>query len=125
MSVFDGIGTILAALAALAIVLLLAYVALKWMGQKLPTQNASRHIKVLDRMVLGREKYLMLVRVAEKTVLVGVSTNSVEKICEIEDPEAMLEVPAPQGVSFADVLKESLKKGLNSTGTAVKRGRED
>lgn len=109
-NVLDSALTILSTITALAFVLLLAYVLLRWMGQKMPAQTGSHHIKVLDQVMLGRDKCLMLVRVAEKTVLVGMSPNSVDQICEIEDPENLLDIPAPEQPRFSDYLKDSLKK---------------
>lgn len=119
MKVFESLFTILSTIAILVAVLLFTYISLKWMGQKLPSQNTSGHIKVLDRMMLSRDKYLLLIKVAEKTMLVGVSTNSVEKICDIEDPEALLVAASAQpGSSFSDVLFETVKK----KGISIKEG---
>ena len=128
MGIFESAFTILSTIAALAAVLLLAYISLKWMGQKLPSQNETRHIKVVDRMVLGRDKYLLLVKVAEKTVLVGISNNSVDKICDIDDPDAVLEVPAVASKNFSDVLLSTIKsKGINMKDRLSKgnRGQEE
>lgn len=127
MGILESAFTILSAIAALAAILLLAYISIKWMGQKLPSQSSSRHIKVLDRMVLGRDKYLMLVRVAEKTVLVGVSANSVDKICDIDDPNALLEQPLVVSPSFSDVLLETIKNKGSSIKESLdkKRGSDE
>lgn len=124
--VLSGVGTILSALVALIFVLLLAYYVLRWVGRRMPAQMGSSKIKVLDRVVLGQDKCLVLVSVAEKVMLVGMSNGAVEKICDVENTEDLIDPPV-QTSSFSDALKESLKKNLGGIDTArwTKKGRDE
>lgn len=96
----------------LAAVLLVAWFLIKWLMKRTPMQNGSRHIKLLDRVAVAPDKCLLLVRVAEKTMLVGMTSHAVEKLCDIEDPEHVLDAETP-AESFKNVFAERMrgKKG--------------
>ncbi len=71
------------------------------------TGFGGKHIKVLDRLPLGPDKSLILVKIAGKTMLIGASAHHVEKICDVElDEETVLPEGNPSFMeSFARVLK--------------------
>lgn len=108
---YTGLGALFTTFAALVGVLLLAWALLRWMGKRMPGQVGSRQIKLLDRVAVAPDKCLLLVRVADRTMLVGMSSHSVEKLCDIDDPEGLLEQPAnPDKGSFASIMLERMKQ---------------
>lgn len=112
MSFYQSVTALMGTLGALLAVLLLVYALLKWMGwRRGPMQAGTRHIKLLDRVSIAPDKCLLLVRVAEKTMLVGFSSHSVEKICDIEDPDGVLESAGGQpGGMFASLIAQHIKQ---------------
>lgn len=111
----ETVGLMLGMLASLAAVLLLAWFLLRWMGRRTALQSLStdRKIQILDRVVISADKYLVLVRVAEKTVLVGMSTHAVQAVCEIEDPEGVLDLPAQEKENkFSAMLGDYMSRGV-------------
>lgn len=92
----------------LVIVLVVAWVMLRWLTKRMPVQAGSRHIKLLDRVAVAPDKCLLLVRVAEKTMLVGMSSHAVEKLCDIEDPERALDVQ-PEPPAFKSIFAERMR----------------
>lgn len=109
---YGGTVSLMGTMLTLTAVLLLAWFLVKWLMKRMPAQGGSRHIKLLDRVAVSPDKCLLLVRVAEKTMLVGMSSHTVEKLCDIADPENTLneDPPAP---SFKNVFAEHMrgKKG--------------
>lgn len=69
----------------LIIVLVLAYFTTKWIGKKGMAYSNARFIKIIDRAVISPDKSLVIVTVEGKTLLLGVSTNHIDKLCELEN----------------------------------------
>lgn len=115
----ENLSMVLGAAISLAIVLLLIWFLLKWMGNRqLPMQSSGkRQIQVLDRAIIAPDKCLVLVRVAEKTILVGMSSHAVEKISEIEDPEGLLDQPMEAKKNlFSAILQNRMGSGADQKG---------
>ena len=87
--------------------------------------NGNR-MKVVDRISLGRDGMLVVVSVAGKLMLVGVTGQHIEKLADLEmTPEeysALTSSPASQsGMSFASAFKEVIMRKKD----AGKDGRND
>ena len=98
---------------ALIGVLALVFV-LFWLMKKLNSRvymGSSRNLKILERVNLGQEKCLLLVSVCGKCMVIGVSQNHTEKICDLEQTEeeiiGVIENKGKNGEnpSFAESLK--------------------
>lgn len=77
---------------ALVGVLALVFVMF-WLMKKLNKRvmvSGGRHMKVLERVNLGPDKMLLLVSVCGKCMVLGVTTNHAEKICDLEQTEEEL-----------------------------------
>ena len=74
-------------------VLVGAYVLTKWFSKKSRNIARSRHILVLDRMALAKDKSLYLTEVGGKCLLIGITNQSITTLGEI-DKEALGEPEA-------------------------------
>lgn len=96
---------------SLAIVIGLIFLTY-WVTQKLglPTLNAgnSKNFKVIDRMVLGREKYLAVVQLQEKYYLIGVSDQQISLLKELGDDFSFSD-PAEAPAQFGAILQNIFK----------------
>lgn len=111
----DGVMMVVTTLMSLVLVLALAYFLLKWLSRRVNVQSGtSQKIRIIDRVPLAPDKCLLVVRVAEKTVLVGMSSHCVAKICDIEDPDGILTQTGPSQESFASLLRRSVGKKRQS-----------
>lgn len=100
------------ALLALCLVLLLAWLMLRWMSRRAPgASGGGRAIKVLDRVAAGRNGSLLLLRVKDKVLLVGFSDHAVQTLCEFDDPDGSFEAQqAAKNPAFSDALKDAARK---------------
>lgn len=116
---FDTAFTILSALLALVFVLFLAYITIKWMGRRMSAQAGGRVIKIIDRVMIGQDKCLLVLSVGGQTMLVGMTGDAVTKLADLPD---LTQQPA-DGIAtppeFYDVLSDAVKKGM---GRLSKRG---
>ncbi|MEG0541680.1 MAG: flagellar biosynthetic protein FliO [Angelakisella sp.] len=111
MDKFQSALTIFSALCTLLFVLALAYITIKWMGSRMSVQTNSRLIKVLDRVMIGQDKCLLVVKVAEETMLIGMSGDAVEKLCDLTGNLNLETAVAQAPPEFSEVLRDSLHKG--------------
>lgn len=98
------------------LILVLAYWATKVIGRGYAAAGTGRMIEVLDRMGLGQEKQLLVVKAAGKVLLLGVTAQHIEKLEEL-DADALPQAPSPpQSGMFFAALKSALeqKKGKES-----------
>ncbi|NLW78099.1 MAG: flagellar biosynthetic protein FliO [Ruminococcaceae bacterium] len=110
----DEWGTILRVLgtiAALVLVLFLAWLLLRWMNKRMPGMSGSgKMIKVLDRTAAGKNSSILLLRVEDKVLLVAISEHAIEKLCEFDDPDEQIKPPpTPDYPSFSSTLRNATK----------------
>lgn len=71
----------------------------------------TRHLKVLERVNLGPDKMLLIVSVCGKCMLLGVTTQGTEKICDLDETEEELLSKQSNKQSFP-TISESFKNIL-------------
>lgn len=104
----------------LAFVLFLAWFFLRWMGKRAPMQSGSRHIKILDRVIIDREKYLLLISTGDKMLLVAMSSGAIETLCEFDKEQQTRFDTFNEGEqSFAAVIRQMLPKTQSSADKGV------
>ncbi len=106
----------------MALVGVLALVfALFWLMKRLNKHIAlggGRHMKILEKINLAPDKMLLLVSICEKCMVICVTSNGAEKICDLEQSESELypeqktagEESGFSNVGFKTVLENMLKK---------------
>lgn len=95
---------------ALVGVLALVFVIF-WLMKKFNARvslNDTRHLKVLERVNLGPDKMLLIVSVCGKCMLLGVTTQGTEKICDLDETEEELFANQSNKQSFP-TISESFK----------------
>ncbi len=118
---WEEIGTLLGMLLAVALVLVLAYVCTRLLAGRgtLFSRGGSRsgNLRVVDRLPLGREQYIVLVQLGQQNMLLGVTPSQITLLRELNEEEAALwdEPHLPEGapgaaVRFQDALREVLKQ---------------
>jgi len=86
----DNMGSTLFYVVVMVAVLVGAYVLTKWFSKKSRRMVKSRHICVLDRMALAKDKSLYLTEVGGKCLLIGVTNQNISTLGEI-DKDALAE----------------------------------
>lgn len=108
---FSGLGAIITVLASLCFVLFLAYWLLHWLNKRMPSQATGGGIRVLDRLNIGKDKCLLVVKVADKTMLIAVSNNNIEKLADYDSDEPFIrDISQGQSADFKSVLLGAVGK---------------
>ena len=115
ISPLKNIGDIFSFIGILILILIAAYYVTKKIGKTSnPFNSQSSHIKLIDRLGIARDKSLMIVQVANKGYLIGVSGQSITTIAVLNEEEmAAFQKPQedePTMVgAFIDTLKSNIK----------------
>ena len=109
MAIISVIGTLVLILA----VFVGAYFVTRIVGMKYDGSNSTGKSKlvILERKVLGKEQALVLVKIADKVILLGVTPQQIDKLdtFAMEDfPEDTQATKPQQG--FVDMLKDAVVK---------------
>ncbi len=108
------LGRLLGVLVVLVLVLLAAWLALRWVNKKAPgvgTGGSARLIRVLDRVAISRTSSILLLRVQDKVFLVAMTEHGAEKLSEFDDPSgAIAPPPQGQGQAFSSILLDTAKR---------------
>ncbi|WP_320880466.1 flagellar biosynthetic protein FliO [Pygmaiobacter massiliensis] len=111
---------LLGTVAAVVAVLFLSYWFTKYVVgggalQKALPSGAGKRMQVLDQFVLGKDQKLLVVRVAQRYFLLGVSAAQMTNLAELtaEEAAAWQPDPAQEGEPTPPSFYESLRTVLN------------
>jgi len=71
----------------MAAVLVAAYLATRFLAQR-GKKLSSRHIRLRDSVMIGRDRHLAIVEAGDKTLLIGITGQSINALAEL-DPKAL------------------------------------
>jgi len=97
-------------LIAFVIILALAYLAARFTGAKLAGYTTGRYIKVIDRIFLGRDKWVCLIQVGNQYYLVGITGQNMEFLGQVSQQDLIPLHSEEESGSFARLLGNYLKK---------------
>ena len=109
-------------LIVLILVLVLAYYTTRILGRGMRLKQRTGGMEVLDQMTVGRDSFLVVVKVQEKILLLGVSPSGIEKLDKLDSYEKMEPAEAPP--DFVAVLTSQLKARKNRDDEGKRGGRE-
>lgn len=102
------IAVILSLLGVIGLVFL-TYFASKWLNRRFSTTSA-RSIKILEKAALGQDKSVAIVKVGTKLMLLGITTQHIEKLSDLDESditEYLNDTPAPINSAFLENLKKA------------------
>ena len=96
---FSDLLSLLGIVLTLALVLLASYLAARWAGTGLGGRlgaGGGQHVRVLERVSLGRDQTIVVVRAANRYFLLGSSPSGFSLLAELTEEE--LSAPSSDGV---------------------------
>ena len=118
----QSILSLIGALAIFILILFLAYLFTKYVGRHYgASAGGTKYMETLDRVMLGPDRSLLLMRVADKVLLLGMTSQQITRLEEFDAtlfPEQQTVQPNLPG-DFLAVLKKSVKK--NQEGSSKDR----
>ena len=99
------------ALAAVGVVLYLSYLFSRYLAIGAAKISKSKFIKVVDRVVLGQDRLLLIATIGGRSYLIGASAHSIQLLTELENNE-MFDDNTPEKTSDFGAFKNVLKGRL-------------
>jgi len=96
------------ALVAVGAVLYLSYLFSRYLAVGAAKMNKSKNIKVIDRVVLGQDRMLLITKIGGKHYLIGSSSHSIQILTEL-DSKDITDDPYLENISGSIPFKETLK----------------
>lgn len=108
-------------------ILYLAYITTKFIGKRYSVKGKSfNNMKILDTASIGQDRQLMIVKAAERVFLIGVTSNQISLISELDEEKLEIEsAEEAQSMDFSDALKKVLKDKFSSKKDVGKADGED
>ncbi len=97
-------------LIAFIIVLALAYLMARLVGTKFAGYTSGKYMKVIDRIFLGRDKWVCVIQVGNQYYIVGITGQNMEFLGQISQQELIPLYSEEANGSFAKLLGNYLKK---------------
>ena len=107
-------------LIVLIVVLALAYYTTRMLGRGMGRSQRTGGMEILDQMALGRDSYLLVVKVQDRIFLMGVTSGGISKIEELESYDK--KGAAEAAPDFVSLLSSHMKEHFQEKG---QRNRQD
>ncbi|WP_310604349.1 FliO/MopB family protein [Anaerosporobacter sp.] len=106
-STIRNIAELFGLLLVFALILVLAYFTSKWIGKTgagMTTKN--RNITIVETLKLSQTKYLQIIKVTDKYIVIAVSKDNVEYLTEIDGEQLVASQEEGEQPSFKDILSK-------------------
>lgn len=101
---FGEVFTAICALLGIIVLIFLAFYAAGWLRKRLNiggfSASGQRTVKIIEYTGIAQDKQLMVVSVGKKLMLLGVTPNSISKICDLDEEDLTVKdegIPSESG----------------------------
>ena len=111
---FAAFGSFVGVCVLMILIFVAAYYVTKFMGKHYNMQTSlSKEMRVIDKLALGRDRFLLIVEAGNKVLLLGVSPQQIDTLAEL-DGEAFAGLsPVQENTDFLSLLISKIKKPEN------------
>ncbi|MCR5716308.1 MAG: flagellar biosynthetic protein FliO [Lachnospiraceae bacterium] len=104
----NSIAQLLTVIAIFVVVLALTYFVTRWTGNYQKGKMANTHVEVLESTRIAPNKYIEIVRVAGKILVLGIGKDTVTMLTELDEQTygESFKCGETQGLSFKDILQK-------------------
>ncbi|WP_455717454.1 flagellar biosynthetic protein FliO [Anaerosporobacter sp.] len=107
------------------LILVLAYYTSKWIGKTGGGMNLkNNNITIVETLRLSQTKYLQIIKVTDKYIVIAVSKDHVEYLTEIDGEKLDFSQGGTQAPSFKEILTK-IKTGNNMKSIDRKENEKD
>lgn len=115
----SGISQFLTVIFLFILVLFITYITTKFVGSYQKVQNLNRNFEVIETFRVTNNKYLQLVRAADKYIVIAIGKDEITKIAELDEDSVIntSRNDTSQKEVFSSLIQkagERIKKGGNN-----------
>ncbi len=101
----------------MCIIIYFAYRFSRMLGSRTAGRFKNKYLKELDRMVMGQEEYISLVRVGSEFHLIGVTRQNINHMSKIDEESLVeIDVDKPTGQTAYSEFFSRLRNKINGGG---------
>ena len=94
----------------LILILLAAYITARFTGIRMKRMSRSRHMEIVDQIIVAKDRTVLLLKVEERIFVVGLTAQGMNTIAEMSSSE-LTEVSAESTeLGFGTILKDCLQR---------------
>lgn len=109
-----ALGSMIGFFIVMILIFVGAYYVSKMVGSSYSLQTvSSREMRIVDKLALSRDQYLLIVEAGEKALLIGVSPQHMETLAEFDGMDFTDAEPAPENKDFLSLFINRIKKQEN------------
>lgn len=113
-SMLSNILYIFSLLFSFAIVLVLAYFTSRFLGRRSLAGMSSSTGRVLSSFALGQNKNLVVVELANRYLVLGVTEHNVNFLCELQDEDAIAGLLEEKSNDFMSPVGQAFEKQMKT-----------
>ena len=72
-----------------AVIIWLSYICSKYLGKGLVKNNSSRYMRMLDQLIVGQNRSLVIVQAGEGYLLLGVGPDRIRTLAELSEEDLL------------------------------------
>ncbi len=115
----ESITQFLTVILVFVLVLVLTYLTTRFVGSYQKTRALTRNFEVIETYRITNGKYLQIVKIGKKYVVIGIGKDDITNICELSEDD-IKPIPESSGQSF-----ESFRSILEKAGARIGKGNKD
>lgn len=92
------------------VVLFLTYYSTKWLSTKTNVAMKSKYMNIIDKIMLGQNKFLAIAEICNKYYLISITENNISIIKELEDFKPLINESPEINMQFNKIFDKFLKK---------------
>lgn len=97
-------------MAGIILVLFLTYYGTRWISTKTNIASGSKYMNIVDRIVIGQNKYLVIAEITNKYYLLSITEKDVNIIKELDDFQLKHEEEKLEVMDFSSIINKLIKK---------------
>lgn len=91
-------------------VIILTYYASKWYARKMGPLSGGKHIKIIDRQMIGKTGAILIIDVDGVQYLIGANEQSIRILRQLKEPIPIQPSADSSKPSFQTMIKSFLRK---------------
>lgn len=89
--------------------LFLTYFSTKWLSVKATSITKSKYMNIVDRIVLGQNKYLAIIEISNKYYLISITDNNINIIKDLDEFELKISENTGESIEFNKIFSRFFK----------------
>jgi flagellar protein FliO/FliZ len=110
---YEDFGSVLLATLGIVTLILLTYFAGKWYTRSMGIAASGAHIRILDRVMLGRSSSILIIDIDGTQYLIGAGDQRIEILKEFDQP-VVIDTGITASNKFKEYMRSYLSKGKDS-----------